>query len=84
MPKRRGLRRKHAQLRKLETAHSLTPLDYCMMVSESELSDQELSEVLEISLRTVKRMRKLDYMPDEVLIERIRRKMKIDRYEDEI
>lgn len=61
--KPRRYHRRYGNFRRLDGREELKPLDYCSMVRNSSLPDEELARSLGVSERLIQRMRELDYLP---------------------
>lgn len=51
----------------------ITGIDYAIWVQNSKLSDDELSALLGVSVKYIKRMRQLDWIPGQAVRDRIDR-----------
>ncbi|HFU4218590.1 TPA: hypothetical protein ACGO8M_002024 [Streptococcus suis] len=56
---------------RIESSRKATGIDYAIWVQNSDIADDELANLLEIEIKFVKRMRKLDWIPGESVRMRI-------------
>ncbi|HEM3702201.1 TPA: hypothetical protein U1D11_000671 [Streptococcus suis] len=56
---------------KIASSRKATGVDYAIWVQNCELADDELAGLFEIEERYIKRMRKLDWIPEKAVRDRI-------------
>lgn len=63
----------HKVPKRVSTPKTNTGVDYAIWVQNSDIDDNELAKLLDIDVKYVKRMRKLDWIPGHAVRERIDR-----------